>query len=391
MINNTIKIVDYRIDMDGRIIVIGDGGEEIVLNIGTGFDNEVYTMIQDSNNKYVIGGYFTTYNGVTANYIIRLNQDGSIDNTFNSGTGFNNNVISVIQDIDGKYLIGGEFTSYSGVTANRIIRLNNDGSIDNTFNSGDGFGIYAVNTITQDTNGKYVIGGAFTTYSGVTANNIIRLNQNGSIDNTFNSGTGFNSGCSIIIQDSNGKYIIVGSFTTYSGVTANNIIRLNQNGSIDNTFDSGTGFDSGIYSIIQDTNGKYVVGGSFSSYSGVTANYIIRLNQDGSIDNTFILNTNFDNSINSIFETLNGEYVVVGYFTTYSGVTANNIIRLNQDGSIDNTFNTGTGFNNNTYVIIQDNNGKYLIGGRFTSYSGITTNRIISLNQDGSSNTVSTI
>ena len=391
MINNTIKIVDYKIDMDGRIIVIGDNGEEIILNIGTGFNNEVYPIIQDTNGKYLVGGSFTSYSGVTANRIIRLNNDGSIDNTFNSGTGFNSSCSVIIQDTNGKYVVGGEFTTYSGVTGNRIIRLNQNGSIDNTFNIGSGFSIYGVNAITKDTNGKYLVGGSFTSYSGVTANRIIRLNNDGSIDNTFNSGTGFNSSCSVIIQDTNGKYVVGGEFTTYSGVTANGIIRLNQDGSIDNTFNIGSGFDYGVYSIIQNSNGKYVVGGSFTSYSGVTANYIIRLNQDGSIDNTFILNTNFDNSINSIFETLNGEYVVVGYFTTYSGVTANNIIRLNQDGSIDNTFNTGTGFNNNTYVIIQDNNGKYLIGGRFTSYSGITTNRIISLNQDGSSNTVSTI
>ena len=388
MINNTIKIVDYKTDMDGRIIVIGDGGEEIILNIGSGFNNAVYSIIQDSNNKYVIGGSFTTYSGATTNYITRLNNDGSIDNTFNSGSGFDSDVYSITEDINGKYIIGGYFTTYSGVSTNYIIRLNNDGSIDNTFNSGSGFN-GRVQSIIQD-NDKYLIGGDFTSYSGVTVNNIIRLNNDGSIDNTFNSGSGFNNYLYTIIIDDNNKYIIVGGFSSYSGVTANRIIRLNNDGSIDNTFNSGSGFNGNLFPIIQDNN-KYLIGGSFTSYSGVTANRIIRLNQDGSIDNTFNSGSGFNQTIYSISQDTDNKYLVGGSFTSYSGVTRNRIIRLNQDGSIDNIFNNGTGFNDDVNSIIQDINGKYLIGGLFTTYSGVSINYIISLNQDGTSNTVSTI
>ena len=354
-----------------------------------GFNGIIYSIIQDTNGKYLIGGNFTEYSGITRNRIIRLNQDGSIDNTFNSGDEFDNRVNSIIQDTNGKYVIGGYFTSYSGVTANYIIRLNQDGSIDNTFNSGSGFDNYT-HTLIQDTNGKYLIGGNFTEYSGITRNRIIRLNQDGSIDNTFNSGDEFDNRVNSIIQDTNGKYVIGGYFTSYSGITRNRIIRLNQDGSIDNTFNSGSGFNDNINTIIQDTNSKYVIGGLFTSYSGITKNRIIRLNQDGSIDNTFNSGSGFGGSGggSSIIQDKNNKYLIGGNFTSYSGITKNRIIRLNQDGSIDNTFNSGIGFNSVVNSIIQDKNSKYLIGGVFTKYNNQPINYFIGLNQDGTSNTI---
>jgi hypothetical protein len=35
----------------------------------------------------LVGGLFTSYNGTTSNRIIRLNSDGSVDSSFNIGTG----------------------------------------------------------------------------------------------------------------------------------------------------------------------------------------------------------------------------------------------------------------------------------------------------------------
>ena len=102
--------------------------ELILMDIGTGFNNTVWSIIQDSNGKYVIGGTFTSYNGSTTNRIIRLNQDGSRDDSFITGTGFNGTVLSIIQDSNGKYVCVGTFTTYSGVTYNRLIKLNTDGT-----------------------------------------------------------------------------------------------------------------------------------------------------------------------------------------------------------------------------------------------------------------------
>ncbi|MCS6796026.1 MAG: T9SS type A sorting domain-containing protein [Raineya sp.] len=169
---------------------------------------------------------FTSYNGDSRNRIVRLNEDGSIDNTFNVGTGFNGGVTSIAIQPDGKILVVGGFTSYQGNTANRIIRLNADGSIDATFNTGSGFNITAMTVVLQPDN-KILVGGFFTDYNGNTRNRIIRLNSNGSIDNSFNIGSGFDAlGVLSIALQADGKILAGGGFTSYNTHTPNRIVRL---------------------------------------------------------------------------------------------------------------------------------------------------------------------
>ena len=100
-------------------------------NIGTGFNGIVYTIDIQSDGKILVGGNSTLYNGTTSNSIIRLNSNGSIDTSFNIGTGFfNGGVYTIYIQLDGKILVGGYFTTYNGTTSNRIIRLNSNGSIE---------------------------------------------------------------------------------------------------------------------------------------------------------------------------------------------------------------------------------------------------------------------
>lgn len=107
-------------------------------NAGVGVGPYPYEVIDAAlqpNGKIIIVGNFTNYNGIPQNYIARINQDGSLDTNFNiGGTGFNGKVTSCELTSDEKIIVGGSFTSYNGIGRNRVARLNNDGSLaDNTF------------------------------------------------------------------------------------------------------------------------------------------------------------------------------------------------------------------------------------------------------------------
>jgi uncharacterized delta-60 repeat protein len=348
----------------------------------TGFNSTVRSIVIDSNGKIYVGGVFTTYKGVTENFIIRLNPDGSKDTAFNNTTGFNNQVNAITIDSNGKIYMGGVFTTYKGVVANRIIRLNPDGSKDTGFDNTTGFDS-TVNAIVIDSNGKIYVGGVFTSYKGVVANRIIRLNPDGSKDTGFDNTTGFSGIVLSIAIDSNGKIYVGGQFTTYKGVTENRIIRLNADGSKDTAFDNTTGFSGQVNAIAIDSNGKIYMGGDFTTYKGVTNNYIIRLNPDGSKDTAFDNTTGFNGTVTAIAIDSNGKIYVVGTFTTYKGVAESRIIRLNPDGSKDTVFNNTTGFGSNVITIVIDSKGNIYIGGEFITYKGVVANSIIRLNDDG--------
>ncbi|MDI9308714.1 MAG: T9SS type A sorting domain-containing protein [Limnohabitans sp.] len=367
----------------GKIIRLNsDGTIDNFFNYLIGFNTTVSSIVIQPDGKILVGGNFTTYKGITENRIIRLNSDGTKDTSFNVGTGFDNKINSIAIQPDGKILVGGEFLNYKGITENRIIRLNSDGTKDTTFNTGTGLNSF-VNSIAIQTDGKILLGGAFTNYNGVNENFIIRLNQDGTKDTTFNLGTGFNAGINYVAIQTDGKILIGGSFTNYNGVNSNRIIRLNNDGTKDTTFNIGTGFSSSVLTINSLSNGKIIVGGLFSSYNNITENNIICLNNDGTKDNVFITGIGFNDSVYSTAVQSDGKILVGGMFTNYSGVNTGKITRLNNDGTKDNTFNTGTGFNYNVAAIVVQTDGKILLGGHFTTYNGVSEKSIIRLNPDG--------
>src|SRR5690606_16224487 len=119
-----------------------------------------------------------TYKNISQNHLTRLNTAGDRDATFSTGTGFNFPVNAISIQPDGRILLGGGFSTYNGSTSNRIARLKTDGGLDSAFNTGAGFSgtLGNVESISIQSDGKYVTGGYFTTYQGLPQNRIARLN-----------------------------------------------------------------------------------------------------------------------------------------------------------------------------------------------------------------------
>jgi uncharacterized delta-60 repeat protein len=243
---------------------------------GDGANNWVRSTVLQPDGKILIGGSFTAYNGTTRNSIARLNADGSLDASFNPGTGANDWVHSIALQPDGKILIGGKFTAYNGTTRNRIARLNTDGSLDASFNPGTGADHW-VNSIALQPDGKILIGGEFTAYNGTTSNYIARLNTDGSLDASFNPRTGADHWVNSIALQPDGKILIGGYFDTYNGTTRNRIARLNTDGSLDASFNPGTGANDGVRSIALQPDGKILIGGLFTAYNGTGRNRVARI------------------------------------------------------------------------------------------------------------------
>lgn len=349
-----------------------------------GFDNDVYCTALQPDGKILVGGRFTSYNHVSAKSIIRLNADGTIDNSFVIGSAFNNAVNKMVLQPDGKIVLGGRFDIYNDTLAAHLIRLNPNGSIDVTFSVGEGFDNY-IYALDIQPDGKIVAGGWFTTFQGEPHNKIVRLNTDGSLDESFDTGTGISQHWvySVTVQP-DGKILVGGQILDYNGTSIKNIVRINPDGSKDNSFNPPV-FDAEVKNTLVQPDGKIIVVGLFSYYhspSGNTVWGIARLNSDGSIDQSFNVGLGFDDSGSgeAIALQSDGKILVGGYFTKYNHVTRSKFLRLNSDGTLDTGFETGYGFSGeNVLSITVQSDDKIIVGGSVTGYNGMYIGRLVRL------------
>src|SRR5262249_12103640 len=94
--------------------------------------------------------------------------------------------------------------------------------------------------------------------------------QDGLLDPSFDPGGGPNGTVSSMAVQSDGKIIIAGDFNMYAGTSRHCIARLNADGSLDGTFDPGTGVFGSLLACALQTDGKVIIGGSFISVNGTT-------------------------------------------------------------------------------------------------------------------------
>lgn len=321
----------------------------------TGFKN--YTTSLQPDGKIILGGFFTH----PQNGIIRLNSDGGVDINFNKVTGANGRVKSLAIQSNGKILIGGAFSSFNGTACNRFTRLNESGSLDTKFNNKLNVVVHAVNCIALQADQKIIVGGAFTLNNGTQYNNIARLNTNGAEDATFNTGNVILGNVFSINVQTDGKILVSGSLDSYNGTPIKGIIRLNKNGTLDPTFVLDNTIESSHMVSKLQSDGKIIVG-----------NYeqLHRLNADGSLDASFHVTTWFE--FIEIITVQNDGKIIVGGNNPVWG-DRGFIIRLNTDGSTDDAFEEKR--NLEDVVSITSLSSKKIIVGRGSS---VTT-----LNPDG--------
>jgi len=348
-------------------------------------NGEINTLYIQTDGKVLIGGNFTYVNSTARNNIARLNTDGTLDTSFDPGTGANDNVNTLSLQSDGKILVGGDFTTFNGMSRRYITRLNANGSLDSTFDQGTGaYGVVSCMAVQDD--GKVLIGGYFTSYNGTSRNRIARINTDGSLDTSFDPGTGVNHGVSSLAVQSDGKVLIGGYFTSVAGIARNYIARLNTNGSLDTGFNPG--IDSTVNVLAVQSDDKVLIGGWFTNIGGTARNYIARLNTDGSLDTTFNPGTGATGSgVDSVMVQTDGKVLIGGAFNEVNGTTRNSIARLNTNGGLDTSFDPGTGAYWGVISFAVQTDSKVLIGGQFASVDDTSRDSIARLDSNGSLDT----
>ncbi|MDC8001614.1 T9SS type A sorting domain-containing protein [Aequorivita todarodis] len=333
-------------------------------------DSFIETIAQQTDGKILIGGDFTDYQ-----YLKRLNTDGSLDTSFSAPATFYALMYSIVIQPDGKILTG-------GVGPKDLVRLNADGSMDVSFDAGDGIPFGRVAKIFLQDDGKIIIGGDFDEFSGTIISGMARLNTDGSLDTSFNLNLAPETNIRDFDVQTDGKVIIAGydpSSFFFKRYNTDNTEDLSFNGGNPKANDE-------IYGIDIVENDKIMITGPFSTYNGVLRYQMARLNSDGTLDTSFDSYNFPENGFNyTIFDSkqlTDGQYLINGYFNFYNELPSKYIAKINNDGTIDQTFNMGDGADSYIDSTYMQQDGKILIGGDFTSFNGTPINHMARLNNE---------
>lgn len=381
--------------------VLENGDPDLAFDPGTGANSTVQALARQEDGKLLVGGTFSHFNGEYRLYLARLHADGTLDQTFHPPAWSHGSVRSIEVLTDGRILCGGSFDEI-GVDQERVglVRLNADGSLDNTFQTYSHPSISILDIVVQQ-DGKITIAGWMNQYHDAPRSLITRLLPDGELDESFTTAPGgftdqgvvlfpddgpfvFGPYIESILLQPDGKTLVAGVFSTYGGEERVRIARLNVDGSNDLSFDAGTYFTStnpftGPQEISIDALGNITVAGYFDNAGSSDRDDIVRLTSNGQIDPTFdaeLVTYGLED-----FVKLDDESIVITG-RTQPGVTGMNVRRLLPNGHVDPGFrtevwNSGAGNNGYSNCLLDDMNGGVVLGGTFTAFDGIGKNNLV--------------
>jgi hypothetical protein len=217
-----------------------------------------------SNGDLAAGGSNAQFVG-EGRYLARWN--GSTWGPFGSG---NDGLVQAIAPLhNGDVLVGGAFTSFGGVAANRIARRS--GSTWSPLGAGIGDG--QVRALTIRPNGDVVAAGTFLSAGGTPANRI--ASWNGTAWSPLAAGT--NGPIACLAQLANGDVVAAGQFTSAGGVPANHVAKWD--GTAWSPLGTGLTLPTGSIGATAAgvlANGDLVVGGTFTHAGGIAAANVAR-------------------------------------------------------------------------------------------------------------------
>ncbi len=380
------------------------GGLDLSFDPRLGLNGIGKAIAIQSDGKAIAAGQFTSVNGVQRNRIVRFNLDGSVDQSFDPGDGFDDEVLALLIQPDGKIVVGGKFKKYKNKWRMGIARLNPDGSLDDSFQVGRGVHsdqngwVHALTIQDQGllsgdgevrNNYKIIVAGCFTRYNFVPAYSLARIHSNGKLDMSFDTSKGVQGIVHGVCTDGNGDIVIGGFFDKYDGISRNNIARVRgQSGRNDSTFDPGNGANDPVHTVNVYEGGKIFIGGSFDRFDGNGVASVARLNADGSYDSSFKLPEQSGISSWTVYSscvTQDNKVFVGGKFHTVDERTSpkGSFVRLNDDGAVDPIYSAEKlPIDASVFAMAENSEGKALIVGDFPETYVKTTENIARINTE---------
>ncbi len=269
---------------------------------GSGFNGIVRSiaLVLDGSGDVYVGGPFSSYNEMVAHEIVRLNENGTPDPAFMTGTAFERiplpgafsgvATLALAPQDTRKLYVGGNLRRYNGTAVPSLVRLNPDGSLDQTFMTGsgvpalsDGTAVEVVVPAGDGTDDVYA-GGRILSYDGQPVQfGLIRIHESGALDTTLVPAVPFVTMLVAPAQDGSGDIIVSGfQQPPEPGVR---LLRLDRNGGLVQNFRPPSDLDDVVLVAVPVGDGSkdLYIGGAFTRYNGTNVNRFARIHANGSL------------------------------------------------------------------------------------------------------------
>ncbi len=334
----------------------------------------VSSISEQRDGKLVISGGFSQVNDQPFSHLVRLNLDGTVDQTFRPSVPVVNQV--AVQN-DQKIL----FSDYPG----RISRLSSDGGEDPTFQPR----FCSVNRFLLLSNGKLLVSAPSSSCGSSlidgNGTSLARLNADGSQDLAFSSlPANTNDPLDLWFFETLEGKILVASYAEamYRRLGHSGLALLNPDGSLANEFRADVSeifhreaflwqtFVSGIATL---PDGEILVAGSFDFVNGAPRNGVIRLHKDGTLDSSFspqlsILSLGYRYNPVAIAAAPDGKIILAAT----AGDNETKIVRFLPDGTLEKVLRNYAAGDSSLVIsaLAVQADGRVLVGGHGVASDG---------------------
>lgn len=367
------------------------GDRDPFFNPGRGVGGSSTGMVAMTDGRIAIGGDFVSYNDEPRPYLAFLTSDGDLHPTFNGGSGPNAPVDLIIPLPGDRLFIAGGFTNYNGVPTPRVAVVDAFGALVEGFSFPNEVvpNSHRPSAALALDDGSILLATVPSSQPHNWVGTLRRFQPNGTLDPSFQPPSPMYGGIYAMLEQPDGRILIGGSIHPGSTSAPRGLARLMPNGSIDPSFSIGTGIgpssSSGVADIVLTPDGRIIIVGWFSVFRNANAACIACMDPNGTPCQDFstqgAFSAGFYSSLISTIALLpDGRMVLGGYFQNYDGWETSGMAVALPNGVADPTFGIGSGPD---YVpvawirqVLVDADGHYLIHGMFHSINGVTRHRI---------------
>jgi|GEM_PF-6268095 len=318
-----------------------------------------------ADGRMIVTGAFPQPGGTSRVGLVRLQPDGSNDPSFSRVILPEYSSIACVLPLpNGQLLVGGLFSSFNGVTRRSLVRLNEDGSVDQNYDAQlQPVGSYAtVDYLALQPDGRLILAGQFNLPGDSQWRTVARLNADGSVDASFSAPASASWLTGLVLQ-ADGRILISGYIQTSEDPGRMGLLRLRPDGTLDRTFTPATGTTiPSVLALLPD--GAILAG-------------LRRLLPNGNLDPAWTTTAAITDARVSEMAIQPDGKILFAYSLPTSGASKG-VARLLRNGTLDSSWNVGTGSSEVTSIRLEAS-GSVLAAGNFTTFNGVPRANLVRL------------